>query len=219
MNDHLRTFKVKRGFETIKPVYDIIQGRGFIGGSYAAFMVATHKTPILPNDVDIFAVSKEAAFEIRRDLQDHLRLVWKEETDIASTLKPSPLGKPQFNMDVQVVRPHPEWKEFPLDIVTSFDMDVCRAVLMDDCTALADVNVGDLQGKFLRINNPLRSMQRAMKYNARGVQFDAWELLKLFRAWDEIPQERKQELIEFHNPNNYEADSSNWYEDDYFEGE
>lgn len=220
MNEHIAEFKVRRGFETIAPVYEIIQGRGFIGGSYAAFMVAMHDTPILPNDVDIFAVSPEAAEAIRDDLQDSLNLRWTDETDIASTLKPHLLGKPKFRMDVQVVRPHPDWKDFPLDIVTSFDMDICRAVLVNDCTALADENVGDLQGKFLRINNPIRSMHRAMKYYARGVQFSDWELLKLFRAWDEISPERKQELTDFYNPDNYVVDHYDWVDDDdWFRGE
>lgn len=215
--EHIVELKVRRGFETISPVFDIIQGRGFIGGSYAAFMVASHDTPILPNDVDIFTTSEEEASRLVADITSDLGMTWDYETEVASTLRPY---RPSvFNMEIQVVRPHPEWKHFPLDIVSSFDMDICRAILLNDSTVLADVNAGDLEGKFLRINNPLRSLRRAMKYHARGVEFTDWELIKLFRAWEAFPPERRQELIEMNDPNNYEPDY-NWIDDDdYFEGE
>ena len=35
-----------------------------------------------------------------------------------------------------------------------------------------------------------------MKYHRREVQFNDWELLKLFRCWDQITPEMKQGLLD-----------------------
>jgi hypothetical protein len=96
-----------------------------------------------------------------------------------------------LGMPIQVIKPNPEWKTFPDDILSSFDFDICRAVLLNLEEVLADTNVGQLKGKILRLNNPLRSLKRVIKYTARGVEFSDGELLKLFQGWEEMPRGRR----------------------------
>jgi hypothetical protein len=190
-NTYWDQFKVVRGFDTVQDIYNIIAGRGFIAGSYAAFMATPHDTPILPNDVDIFATSNENALAIAEALSEKFQVPYTSNELVYSIENPS--GGPA--MPIQVVKPHPEWKDFPQDILNSFDMDISRAVLVGPEVVLADYNVGFLTGKLLRIANPLRSLKRVMKYHARGVEFKDGELIKLFLAWQQMSDERREEVI------------------------
>lgn len=190
MNEHWITSPVYRGLDLIKDIFTLVNGRGYIAGSYAAYMGSY--MAVDPNDIDIFAVSEEAAQSIARDL---IALTGREMTEnpVAITIHRG-LHELTNLLPIQIVKPSPDWKTFPDDILNNFDLDICRAVLIDEHTLLADVNAGILQGKFLRINNPLRSLKRALKYHKRGVEFDDHELLKLFDAWDQTPAERKEGL-------------------------
>jgi hypothetical protein len=69
-------------------------------------------------------------------------------------------------------------------------------VLLNSEEVLADTNVGQLKGKILRLNNPLRSLKRVIKYTARGVEFPDWELLKLFQGWEAMPKDRKDDWLD-----------------------
>lgn len=218
MNEHWMTMPVKRGFKEIKPLYDAIRTHGYIAGSYAAWMAAPERDgdgPMKPGDIDVFAKSEKSALYCMHACQDMLHLLFYYN-GITYTSFNHIEGK-----QVQIVRPSPEWKQFPDDIMNSFDMDICRALLVNPNTVWADENVGLFRGKLLRINNPARSLKRVLKYHRRGVDFDDWELLKLFRAWDELPGEAKVELIKRARPVTrleqpvdleYELDDDNWFE-------
>lgn len=218
MNEHWNEFEVVRGFRRIRPLFEAVQGGGFIAGSYAAYM-ATPSPVITPGDVDVFATSNINAEQIAERLMSQYGINWLDNNLVMNSH--GTIG----GMKIQIVRPNPEWKEFPADILNSFDMDVCRALLLRPDCVIADHNVGLPQGKLLRIHNPMRSLRRVMKYHRRGVGFDDWELIKLFRAWDEMPSERKQELINRAQPPAPEIEiiqpgpEQYWDEDDYFEGE
>lgn len=223
MNEHISTYPVQRGMtDTIRQILAIIAGRGFIGGSYAAYMVVPEAT-WQPNDVDIFATSLANATTIADDLEKHFGLARGIETDVAYTLIHKDLRNTDF-LPLQIVKPHPDWKTFPDDIIGSFDMDICRAILISEDCILADENAGKGAGKLLRINNPLRSLKRVLKYHQRGVQFNEWELLKLFQAWQLMGVEDQAAMLDRYNPNIDDSSSSDdgygWYDDDdWFEGE
>jgi hypothetical protein len=191
MNTYWYTFPVVRGWETVAEIFDILARRGFIGGSFAAFMAAPVDKPIAPNDVDIFATSASNAEAIASALEARF-ICARGSNPLTITLRPMiDLGMP-----IQIVKPNPEWKTFPDDILSSFDFDICRAVLLNSEEVLADTNVGQLKGKILRLNNPLRSLKRVIKYTARGVEFPDWELLKLFQGWEAMPRERKDGWVD-----------------------
>lgn len=225
MNEHWRGMPVVRGFESVDRIFQRIKGLGYISGSYAAFMAAPIMTPILPNDVDVFAISDKAAETIQ------MRLVARENWYTTGASKVAfTMAHKRHDFTVQIVKPHPDWKIFPDDYMGAFDMDVCRAVLLTPDTVLADKNVGDLQAKLLLINDPLRSLKRVMKYNARGVQLKDSELIKLFLAWDMATPERKAQITaiaqqqaddpeEVIDVRQGGSDGWDYDEDDYYNGE
>jgi len=216
-----QTVPVRRGFVSIKPVFEMIGERGFIAGSYAAFMCSPSAKPIQPGDIDIFATSMQNAEDIAHEIGHRFMISASFNGLVWSLAQWS-----RNSLPIQVITPNPEWKVFPDDIINSFDMDVSRALLVDAASVLADRNVGLPNGKLLRIASPLRSMRRVLKYHRRGVDFSDQELIKLFLAWDRLSEERREEIVsstvpvpEFHESMD-DGTPYGWYsDDDYYEGE
>lgn len=227
MNEFIQSYPARRGLETARPILSIVRDRGFIAGSYAAFMMSLNDTPIEPNDMDIFAKSDQAALDIKADLCLHLNFQAEvADVGIGWTIT-------GYDLPIQVLKPHPKWTTFPDDILDAFDLDVCRAVCFATewpwtPTLLADVNAGQRKGKVLCINNPERTLMRLVKYASRGVEFAAHEVYKVFRAWEQVTPERKAEVLAEAEAAlagggggaTGEVDSGFWYaEDEYFRGE
>lgn len=208
-NTHLMGYTIKRGGERIQKLVEIIGDRGFIAGSYATHMATPdHGLIIQPADIDIFAISDVAADEICTDLCRQ-GMFPEQSNSIVTTLSPSPY-KPICDMNIQVIKPNPAWKIFPDDILHSFDLNVCKAILIGD-QVIGDIEIGSTVGRVLRVANPLRTMRRIMKYQSRGVQFDDWELVKTFLAWDELSEERIQEITASAQPEE-ETVPYDWYD-------
>ena len=172
----------------------LIDGLGYIGGSFAAWLMSEAAAP--PNDIDIFATSQEGAYKITsalcgfEDIYESPRL---SETAIGFSLSSARL-LPQNTLAIQILRPHASWLSFPQDIINAFDLNVSRAIVLDEKTVLCDTDAGGTYGKILRISDPVRTMTRVVKYAQRGVRFNRLELLKLFDAWDSASPERKAEI-------------------------
>ena len=232
MNEHIIKVVPQRGFEAIQPLWEIVQGKGFIAGSYAAYMVGGFE--FTPGDVDVFATSGENADSIFWGCSEYLGLDYVGRSSIARNLLP--LSTSKIQLPVQIISPNPTWVNFPDDIVQSFDMDVCRAILISPAELMCDENIGLGKAKFLKINDPLRSLKRALKYHKRGFDFDDWELIKLLQAWDQLDADRKSSVIstartecfegEYEGDDDYDDDNDNEYwggcysiHDDYFDGE
>lgn len=209
---------IVRGWKEATPYFRASQGMGYIGGSFAAWMSA----PIehwQPTDIDIFAVSDNAAALIQQKIWHRYPCV-VVDNGYSYTIE---FDNPR-KRKVQVIRPHPDWQKFPDDILNSFDFSVCRAVLINPTTILADVDAGGIHGKVLRLGDPVRSLERLIKYGVRGVQFRQWEMLKLFRAWSEMPDERRTAITEAVRDTEFPAredilDRYLFDEDDYWDGE
>lgn len=206
--------RVQRGQAAIETLFPIIQGKAYIAGSYAAWACAP-KVEWLPGDIDLFCTSREAWDSLYDDLLQigYSHNSWGKVVYGLSATQSCPLTH-----DIQLIAPNPEWQSFPRDLMKSFDMDICRAVLLNSEWALADRNVGGTMGKILLINSPLRVLKRMLKYQARGVTFADSEIVKLFKAWDSMTAEQKQIAIEALIPPT-EPDTSEDYEsawDEYF---
>jgi hypothetical protein len=216
-NPNLITYTIKRGGERIQKLIELVGDRGFIAGSYAAHMASVdHSLIIQPNDIDIFAISDAAADAICTDLCQ-AGMFPEQSNSIVTTLAPSQY-KPICDMNIQVIKPNPIWQNFPDDIIHSFDLNVCKAILIDG-HIIGDIEIGSTIGRVLRVANPLRTIRRIMKYQSRGVQFDDWELVKTFLAWDELSEERVQEITASAQPEE-ETVPYDWYDaDDYFDAE
>jgi hypothetical protein len=218
---HWEQFAVLRENDTVAALVSLINGRGYIGGSFAAYVLSG--SPILvPNDIDIFATTAENATLIANDIYHRYpSAAYGNSSEVAITV-----SRWSDERSFQVIRPNPLWKEFPNDILKSFDMDICRAIILTEKCGMADTNIGRPSAKILRTQNALRTLRRVMKYHKRGVKFSDHELLKLFQAWGLTSNEKKAEMLEtarkaIAEPA-YEADSEDWdydEDDDWFEGE
>ena len=189
---------VKRMTEQASRLIDLIGARGFIGGSFAAW-ATSYNPSIEPNDIDIFAVSPEDARVIAGEISSfpngYLPYIGN---DVAYSISHSS-AFPE-NRSVQVIIPRPEWTVFPRDFLLSFDLDICSAVILSHTHTLAHMNAALDEAKILRMNNPLRTLRRVLKYSDRGVMFSDHELLKIFRFWSELPEARQKELIDNARP-------------------
>lgn len=105
----------------------------------------------------------------------------------------------------------------------SFDFTLSRAVIIEDRRIICDNDVGDMWIKIIRIRSPLKTMKRVLKYTERGAKVDDWELLKVMRAWQEMPKDRQEEILaeaELERLNSMPGESDYlWDANDYWEGE
>lgn len=223
---------VSCGFEAVEHIFEIIKGGtdkplGYIGGSYAAWMRGWWGIDgdFMPGDVDVFATSVQAAAEIVKRL---LAYVWPQEDHVywlerQNRVAVSLASNVAEHLPVQVIIPPPTWVDFPADILNSFDFDISSAVLMTPETLLAHMNTGCREGKILRIGEPLRTLQRIIKYQNRGVVFSDWEVLKVLKAWDAASPERKKaverEALDALAAARVDTDQWRYEEDDYWSGE
>lgn len=238
VNQYIETVSVKRGQEIVSHLWEHIDGLGYISGSFAAYAVAPDDGHIVyPGDIDIFAISDEAASVISHRLAA-IGYFWLAENAIANTLAwsirvkmPAQFGfDDQVGLDVQVIKPHPDWSNFPNDIIASFDLDICRALLINRDIGLADRSVGLMHARILRVNDPLKTLNRIIKYANRGVVFSNHELIKVFQAWSLWSDEKRSQAIKVNMPDleefgesitlDVEEEYGGWYdEDDWFNGE
>lgn len=186
---------VQRGLAEVSPIFEVLDGRAWIGGSFAAFMVSTFQTPIEPADIDIFVDPLADYDAVRGDVRAALRELggfpWiADQNEIVETIAHQK-GRP-----VQIVRGSPAWSIMPWDCLASFDLDVCRAMLVSPDRVICHVNAGDpYNGKILGINNSVKTMERVIKYAKRGVNFPGMELIKILKAWEATSPERRAEII------------------------
>jgi hypothetical protein len=219
-NEHWGYYPAIRGFDALADIYPVVEGRGYIAGSYAAYMMSGEGEPYKPNDIDIFATTEANWRDIIDILFRQRDVSYREEREHITLIDRSAAGL----LPIQIIAPNPAWKDFPGDILSDFDLDICRAVLVSPTSVIADHNAGNIQGKILRINNPLRTLKRIAKYQARGVSFTDHELLKLFSAWQVMDDERRVKMIEAARLEEIERntsvmDSDFVDDDDWFEGE
>jgi hypothetical protein len=229
-NPFLTTFPVLRGETIAQQVDEAIGLDGIIAGSYAAFMCSPNDLPRLPGDLDIFAYSVDGWHRIAKrlveqgqDRPDGFR-TYSEVSERVYRVYEHPSG-----IDIQIMQPNPKWEKWPEDCLNDFDLDVCRAALVAPHVVLADENIGQPNGKVLRINDPLRTLRRLAKYMAGGVQFLDHEVLKVFRAWEALTEERRSEIVEKARADAWRLNradreeegqvDSGWAEDDFFDGE
>lgn len=214
MNEYVEPHTVYRGFEEVADLFHLLNQEsplGYIAGSYAAWMGAY--IPMWePNDIDIFATSEEAFRQLPRLLRQKAGWYCMEDGDMVKAFERANTAR-----RVQLVKPHSEWSAFPGDILGSFDLSVGMAALESEHITLAHSHAGGNFSKILRINEPVRTLKRVLKYHKRGVEFDDWELMKLFKAWDAMTPEQKQIADMLHSQTE-EVDASVFYfdYDDYF---
>lgn len=177
MKELLEARPFLRGWRRVREAFEFSKGLGYVGGSYPAYMVSPMPHCWTPNDIDIWAVSDEAADEIVLKFKRKYQVTWIYN-GISFTMPAVGNG-----LAVQVLKPHPDWHDFPMDILESFDLTCSRALLLWDKSVLADPHAGTHVGKIIGCTDAMRTLKRVVKYAQRGVSFDDSELGKLFQAW------------------------------------
>lgn len=210
-HSHLIDLPVLRGWDEVSDLFELINGRGWIAGSFAAWMCSPVDTLILPNDIDIFASTPDNAWAITQDICKARDWIW-DVSPIAYTLTPNPLwlwdsGKQDNRKTIQVIVTNPAWMKLdpaggntllPASISTilnSFDLDICRAALCEPELIIGDAQAGKLQARIMNVQNPVKNVERIIKYAKRGVKFESGELVKLFIAFDKLLPPDKERAI------------------------
>lgn len=221
INEFLVEYPILRGRRELKPILSAIGDRGFVCGSFAAWCASPCPKPMRPNDVDVFAVSESMAGTLAYDLSKAFNSSYVRENDLCYQVM-----HPGFR-NIQIVRPNPSWQTLPDDIINDFDFDVSRAYVLDGLHVMADVHIGFEAAKVLRVNNPMKSLKRVLKYHKRGIEFNDHELLKLFSAWEALSSPRRGEIVDRIEEEWRIAQQGPWDDvgydvysnDDWFEGE
>jgi hypothetical protein len=115
-----------------------------------------------------------------------------------------------FFIDVVTPRSNARMQTFGdiRSVISKFDFTVCRIGLQvdaldprpDNSRIIQDTDFNaDLEGKRLRIKNvvcPITSVKRVGKYALKGFHISSVEILRLFKAWDDMETQEKEELTE-----------------------
>lgn len=124
----LLTYPIERGAEVARALLTVIDGRGVIAGSFAAWLATVvDSASVQPGDIDIFAMSAEVAPALAADLAAKVGLGF---SNLGPGGKVYHIPRLQPDLDLQVIVPSPKWHAFPDDILNSFDLDVCRAAVV-----------------------------------------------------------------------------------------
>lgn len=208
---------VLRGFEAIKPIYEVAQKEGgFIAGGYVRYMCSPHENPAPAGDVDMFPSNDDALCRLLAALCYRLDYQTKRESNVAYTLeKPNALPVQLMKtFERGVVKTFGTLEE----IIGNFDFTVVRLGLLSETTALADCEFPmDEFHKTLQlrvISSPVAALLRANKYAGKGYFLGPGEAVKLFSDWDGRTAEWREKMIEF-----LQRGDAEWSQEDIEEGE
>ena len=216
-----------RSTDQVRELFELIGERGHIAGSMCAWMAELEEPGWTPGDIDIFAVSDEAFGEIEALLKANYVQMFRMSNALVSAFRVKRKFNDQSYLPVQVVKPHPSWEgsdDIRRDIVLSFDLTCSRGLLTgyndNGCPELyGDIYLGELDKvKIIRVNNPVKTLARMLKYHRRGYEFSAWEQIKVLLSWDMVMDDKKGAITEELHDEEFREDSggwyASWYEDD-----
>lgn len=182
MSEYYRKYKVVNKNKYLKKLLKIIGTRGYIAGSYAAY-VGDDNPNYKPNDIDIFVTHKSFVDDLLVDLaKDSEFCKVENRSESVLSLK---LYLENSKATVQIITPNMQWHSFPLDILNSFDMNICQAAIMSENEILGSKDLYLGIGRILKIHDPVYTIKRMMKYYKRGIMFPNTEITKVFKAWEE----------------------------------
>lgn len=210
--DYAETWSLMRGEDIIDKIYPMVAGLGHIAGSFATWCARWNEDQFKYNDVDIFAKSK-ADYETLMS-----RICNAGWYPALGGLNVQRFIKPGSKLpEIQVINPPVEWKTFPYDVLNSFDLSHSRALLVSSTEVLADCDIQHNELRVLRINDPVRTLQRITKYAGKGIGCPELEYLKVLEAYHKIDDEKKSEIWlryqEEEIPGDYWDEQEVWFEE------
>jgi hypothetical protein len=192
-----------RGFYEIRALYELITPfDSFICGGYARYCASPQKSPVMPDDVDVYCQS-DTGFESLKTALVEQGIALRHENDMAITYKRAEKGLLAYCPAIQIIKPfnrgHVVARGDRGEILSNFDFTVVRAAIMDGETVMVDADfVHDEQKRMLRLKNihcPISSTLRCMKYARKGYWMKPFEVIKLFLDWDGRDQDYRDKLI------------------------
>lgn len=193
---------VRRGFDTVRSLFALIEGKGFICGGYARWCASPVIDPVAAGDVDVYCYSDESFEDLNVLLREHLEVAI--DTPRAITFKRTTSGRLAYVPEVQLVKPVSKFKIVTKgskeDVLSNFDFTIVRACITSPSEALVDEDFElDELRQVLRLRNihcPISSTLRCVKYAKRGYRLRPFDILPLFLDWDSRDEAYRKEIIE-----------------------
>lgn len=185
-----------RGLTEIETLLHVVGiNGGYVAGGYARYCLSPAPKPFQPNDVDVFC-KNEGAYQLIVDEIVRRGGAIKFKTDNATTIVP-PKEWVACPM-IQVINPTVMGGE-PWDLISTWDFTVASAALTFGKQGITHLDFvkDELAGRLVinKIQCPIGTMKRVLKYYKKGYKFSSQELLKFYKVWDGLATDRKEELV------------------------
>lgn len=186
-----------RGLTEIKELlYLVNTGGGFVAGGYARYCLSPLTEPVAPRNVDLYC--KEAgAYQYLSD--EIVRRGGSITFQTSNAISIKPPAKWVACPTIQVINPSVMGGS-PADTIAIFDFTIAMAVLTWEDQGIASKEFEeDEAGMQLRVNRiqcPIGTFKRALKYAKKGYKLSSMEMLKFYRAWDGLAPDKKEELVQ-----------------------
>jgi len=194
----------QRGGDAVIHLMSMLRNEGakcFIAGGFARWVLSPNETTPIPGDIDIY-FDAEPSFAKAKFILGKEGFVTALETDNALTIRPPGTAEFDTPINIQLIKPRDGRKGTVYDVLDAFDINVCQAALVikDDNTLKGYVSSGFTWGEthqklhIVNIANPLATMQRCVKYAAKGYKIGNKSLLKILTEWDKRTPEERQRI-------------------------
>jgi hypothetical protein len=149
-------------------------------------------------DIDVFATSEEAFGRMSERLRGLGYFLYKSNDLVHEYWHENWLTNGYT--DVQLLRPHPAWAKHAQPVkkmLQQFDLSCSRAVVVHPFLILADGDAVNRDMVIRMVNNPIKTISRALKYHRRGyaAPHAKW-LVHTLETWRKMSDERREAIIE-----------------------
>lgn len=195
-----KSVAILREHDTIKLVFELTQGLGFIAGGFARYCVSERSELSCPGDIDIFTEDMGHFTDIYLAFKANHRLKQRTNTEIET--KFDYIFKEGFKketLSIQLIKPvhisNMNSKGNFISVLTNFDFTISKAAILanGDAWAHHQFDRDDLGGHLVieKIHCPISSMKRVIKYTQKGYTIESKEMLKLFKDYEARPNDWK----------------------------
>lgn len=195
---------VQRDKHIVDLIFKLTGGQGFIAGGFARYCLSNNNEPIIPNDIDIFCGDIATFESVSTLFKRHPDIVRKSDSEIETKYEYRvAFGYHKDAYSIQLIKPA-EIKNMVSDgdfvrVLDNFDFTIAKCAVLPDGRGIAhkDFDLHDSESKLVitNIHCPISSAKRVIKYCGKGFTVESKELLKLFRDYENRPQEWKDIVI------------------------
>lgn len=195
------TTQIRREHDTIKLVFELTKGKGFIAGGFARYCVSENINPICPGDIDVFTGDMGTFTDIYLAFKANPSLKQRSDTEIETKFEY--VFKEGFKkevLNIQLIKPvhisNMNSRGDFISVLTNFDFTISKAAILANGEAWMhhQFERDDRGGHLVieKIHCPISSMKRVIKYAQKGYTIESKELLKLFKDYETRPTDWKK---------------------------